>query len=91
MQNKDSTEQSDAMTKSPPTANLPKAIVKRIVMLDEDQSRVSNGAIEIVSKAAEVFLATLARKSKVEAKGSARNTIHFRDVGAAIRDSLMDQ
>jgi histone H3/H4 len=60
---------------------FPRAIVKRIIMLDADQTRVAADAVDLTVKAAEMFLEALAAKAKGEAAGAARSTISFRDVG----------
>lgn len=62
--------------------SLPKSVVKKIVMLDEDQTRIAGDAVELLTKASEMFLAALATKSHDEAKGAARGTVNFRDIGA---------
>jgi histone H3/H4 len=63
-------------------AHLPRALVKRIVMLDEDQGRIAADALAAVAHAAEHFLATLAEKAYAEAVGSGRQTLTGQDVSA---------
>lgn len=63
---------------------LPNAAVKRIIMMDADQTRLSAGAVTACAKAAEMFLEALAGKAHAEATGAARGTISFRDVGAVL-------
>lgn len=73
----------EAGTSAPKDAPaLPNAAVKRIIMLDADQTRLSAGAVSVCAKAAELFLEALAGKAHAEATGAARGTIAFRDVGA---------
>jgi histone H3/H4 len=62
--------------------SLPKGVVKKIVMLDEDQTRIAGDAVELLTRASEMFLSALATKSHDEAKGAARSTVNFRDIGA---------
>eukprot|EP00892_Ulva_mutabilis_P004812 jgi/Ulvmu1/2702/UM014_0158.1 len=64
---------------------LPRSVVKRIVMLDEDQTRITGDALELLSTTAELFLETLAKKAHGEAIGAARSTIAFRDVDSVLR------
>ena len=62
--------------------SLPKSVVKKIVMLDEDQTRIAGDAVGLLTKASEMFQSALATKSHDEAKGAARSTVNFRDIGA---------
>ena len=50
-------------------------------MLDEDQTRITGDAVELLTKASEMFLSGLATKAYDEAKGAARSTVNFRDIG----------
>jgi histone H3/H4 len=83
LQNKDQAvphqEKGNKSTKT--EASLPNAVVKRIVMLDADQTRVSPDAVAIMSRAAEFFLEALAAKAHSEAIAAARTAIAYRDVG----------
>lgn len=65
------------------TVGFPRALVKRVIMCDSDQTRVTANAVDLTGKAAALFLETLAGKAHLEAAGSARSTVNFRDVGAA--------
>jgi histone H3/H4 len=92
MQNKgkaappDSAGDAGATTKA--HSSFPRALIKRIIMLDTDQSRVTVDALDITSKAAELFLETLAGKAHAKAAGSARITVNFRDVGVCLHKLL---
>lgn len=75
-------EKGDDENKKTASMSLPKTVVKKIVMLDEDQTRITGDALELLTKASDIFLSNLATKSRDEAKGAARCTVNFRDVGA---------
>jgi histone H3/H4 len=89
LQNKEKSKKNDAPSgadvegegKKGSPMSLPKSVVKRIVMLDEDQTRIAGDSVVLLTKASEMFLSELATKSRDEAKGAARSTVNFRDVG----------
>ena len=64
------------------STGFPRAVVKRIVMLDADQARIAADALDLTGKAAELFLETLAEKAGHQAAGAGRSTVNLRDVGA---------
>jgi histone H3/H4 len=72
-----------------PAAGFPRLAVKRIIMLDADQTRIAADALDLTSCAAEMFLETLASKARGEASGAARSTVSVRDVGAHSRYALL--
>lgn len=66
-----------------PPFGFPTSLVKRIMCIDPDVSRVSADAIRATSKATELFLQLLATKCGKVASSQKRRTLRFNDVEAA--------
>ncbi len=64
-------------------ADIPNAVVKRLLAKHSGGLRVSGTAIEKAVGAAEDFLASLAREAQASAEGNKRKTIMDEDIVAA--------
>lgn len=64
---------------------LPVSVVRRLMLLDADVSRVSLPAVHAVSSSAKIFLEFLADKCLVAAKQGRRKTIKIDDVASVVK------
>ena len=64
-------------------ADLPNAVVKRLIAKNSDGMRVSGGAIDVAVAAAEDYVGRLAREAHASAVADKRKTIMEGDIDKA--------
>lgn len=80
----DNAEENPSTSSSGPTM-LPISLVKKIMLLDPEVSRVSSEGLSAVSLVTTIFLGVLAEQAQQVATGAKRKTLRFADVRDASR------
>ena len=70
---------------TPGAAALPRGVIKRLMLCDEDVARVTGDAVWLMAEAAALFLGRLAAASGAAAAGAKRRTGRLDDFEHAVR------